>query len=484
MGGVCEAQPDGPTDRGCRSDADCPQGYRCATSTGQCVPEVASPMVPYSEVDCVSGDTRRCGSKIGACTYGLEQCVDGRWTGRCDGAVGPTAEVCNQLDDDCDGAADDPFDVGTVCAVGLGVCAQMGVRVCDATDTSTTVCGATALSAMGRVEQCGNQLDDDCDGLVNEGFNVGDPCSAGVGACQRTGAMECDATDTSTTVCNATPLSAAGRMEICTNGVDDDCDGDIDEGCTVPVAMCPGPVTTQALVPVTLTGSGFDPDGQIVAWRWTLVSAPPRGSGTFSAPTAATTAFTPNLVGVYTVQLTVTDNSGQSASCQTTVTARGRGLRVEVTWSTNNSDVDTHLLRFAGGTAWFNTPNDCYYANQRPAWDAPGTTDDPRLDIDDTNGLGPENINIDVPVTGSTYRVGVHYYSDHGTGPTTATVRIYCGDVSTTPQTVQTRLLSGSSTSDSNDFWRVADVRWLGNGNCVVTVLSSLTTAASARIIP
>ena len=30
----------------------------------------------------------------------------------------------------------------------------------------------------------------------------------------------------------------------------------------------------------------------------------------------------------------------------------------------------THLLRRAGGTGWFNTPNDCYYANTRPSWDA------------------------------------------------------------------------------------------------------------------
>jgi len=165
------------------------------------------------------------------------------------------------------------------------------------------------------------------------------------------------------------------------------------------------------------------------------------------------------------------------------VTATGEGIRVEVSWNTSSTDVDTHLLRRAGGTGWFNSPMDCYYANRVPSWDAAGTADDPRLDIDDVDGFGPENINLDAPITGSTYRVGIHYY--RGTGASSVTVRIYCGDVSTTPARTYTRnLLNGAAGSDANDFWRVADVRWEGGDACTITDLNTLTTGTTARTTP
>ena len=50
---------------------------------------------------------------------------------------------------------------------------------------------------------------------------------------------------------------------------------------------------------------------------------------------------------------------------------------------------------------------------------------DPSLDIDDTDGAGPENINMKDPEPGLTYAVGVYYYADAGYGPAYATVRIY-----------------------------------------------------------
>jgi hypothetical protein len=43
---------------------------------------------------------------VGVCHAGSEACVDGTW-GPCTGEVVPAAEVCNNLDDDCNGIVDD-----------------------------------------------------------------------------------------------------------------------------------------------------------------------------------------------------------------------------------------------------------------------------------------------------------------------------------------------------------------------------------------
>jgi photosystem II stability/assembly factor-like uncharacterized protein len=79
----------------------------------------------------------------------------------------------------------------------------------------------------GVVESC-NGLDDDCDGVVDEGFNhVGNQCFVGVGICMRMGFYACTIDGTSE-VCNVS--AGTPEAEIC-NGLDDDCDGVVDEGC-------------------------------------------------------------------------------------------------------------------------------------------------------------------------------------------------------------------------------------------------------------
>ncbi len=99
----------------------------------------------------------------------------------------------------------------------------------------------------------------------------------------------------------------------------------------------------------------------------------------------------------------------------------------------------------------------------------PGLEDNPRLDLDDVDGLGPENINVDRPYAGS-YRVAVHAFR----GEARVTVRIYCGGSETMPtRTYGPTTLHGSSSSRNNDFWRIADVQITSAGGCRITDIGS-----------
>jgi len=71
---------------------------------------------------------------------------------------------------------------------------------------------------------------------------------------------------------------------------------------------------------------------------------------------------------------------------------------------------------------------DCFWFNPNPTWD-PAHPDDPKhqphLDLDDKDGAGPENFNYAISVPGKCYKIGVHYWDDHGWGESFPTVRIF-----------------------------------------------------------
>lgn len=134
-------------------------------------------------------------------------------------------ELCNGLDDDCDGLHDEDYvGLGAICEIGFGGCTASGYKLCGE-DMASLQCSVNPVT--GGSELC-NEIDDDCDGAYDEDFpSKGNLCQVGKGECVAFDKYICTEDGTSL-VCNVFPGEPS--EEICDDGLDNDCDGITDEG--------------------------------------------------------------------------------------------------------------------------------------------------------------------------------------------------------------------------------------------------------------
>jgi len=143
-----------------------------------------------------------------------------------DPTVYPGAEeACNGVDDDCDEQIDEPWsELGSSCDGDDPDVCEDGVYVCRP-DGGGVICGDGPQTP--EAEEVCNGADDDCNGVADDPWvtQLGTPCDGG-DADQCAGGVYVCAGDGSGLSCSGD----VNVVEIC-NGNDDDCDGQIDEGC-------------------------------------------------------------------------------------------------------------------------------------------------------------------------------------------------------------------------------------------------------------
>jgi len=221
----------------------CAEGrLRCREGAASCVPLFAAQEQEGTQESCdgvdedcdglsdeeTPGEGLSCVIEaLGVCSRGQIACRDGETS--CVAVELPRAERCDGLDNDCDGQSDEELvEVGQTCVAlngeglpALGRCAE-GLKRCDE--------GEERCEALYQVEgEVCDGFDNDCDGTTDEeAAGLGVPCATGLlGRCGE-GELSCEAGQVICVERYAPPTGVEADRDSC-NGLDDDCDGRVDE---------------------------------------------------------------------------------------------------------------------------------------------------------------------------------------------------------------------------------------------------------------
>ncbi|MDP2342984.1 MAG: choice-of-anchor D domain-containing protein [Deltaproteobacteria bacterium] len=175
-------------------------------------------------------------------------------------------------------------------------------------------------------------------------------------------------------------------------------------------------------------------------YQWTLLVRPIGSTAILASETNDRTELDVDLAGLYQVQLevfaadTTRPDNAPIRSCAPAIVdiqvVPTDDLHIQLVWDSPDADLDLHVLQEDGSA--FTHEGDVYFSNRRPVapddvgWSENGD-ENPRLDVDDDRGYGPENTNIKHPAPGSRWTVLVHYWNKQTSGDpqTNATVRLF-----------------------------------------------------------
>mgnify|MGYP000907104957 FL=1 len=225
----------------CRIDS-CDSGFAdcdglplngCESNEGSCS------CTPGDVVECYSGPPGTQG--VGPCKAGQRTCnATGTGWGPCEGEKLPSPDSClNNIDDDCDGIVNNGFPnaPGCVCipneekpcysgppsTLNVGTC-HGGMAACEPSGIGFGLCVGEVVPK--NEEVCFNGLDDDCNGVVDDSPDAdGDGWTVCDGDC-------CDSVGTT---CGTPALVNPGAIEVVGDGVDNNCNGQVDED---PLSAC------------------------------------------------------------------------------------------------------------------------------------------------------------------------------------------------------------------------------------------------------